>query len=216
MFYKNFSTPKSPLQWQEFRLNKFSTQLNKNSFSSGDSENYLEIVKEFLEQKHKMLLMLVYGFGLRLSEIRMPRPNHIDWDRNIIHINGKGSKQHNLPLGPWFKEPLRQYLKINPGLIYLFDGLKKGESYPRRTIQKIYENGCKKAEIQRRAGIHALRHRFATHLLEQRMDTRKAQVMPRHSIIKMTQIYTHVNSTEIAKIRSTLASILSQKKEGRL
>jgi hypothetical protein len=102
-------------------------------------------------------------------------------------------------------------LAANKGLVYLFEGSEKRQPYPPRTIQKIYDNACKKSKIQRRGGIHSLRHSFATHLLEQGVDLRKIQVLLGHSSVKTTQIYTHISREEIAKIRSPLASLMSVK-----
>jgi site-specific recombinase XerD len=93
------------------------------------------------------------------------------------------------------------------GLTYLFEGREKGKPYPKRTIQKIYDNACSNSDICRKGGIHSLRHSYATHLLEQGMDINKIKTLLGHSSIKTTQIYTHVSKEEIAKIRSPLAFI---------
>jgi site-specific recombinase XerD len=173
---------------------------------------------EFLDQnrksdpKHKLILMLAYGCGLRLAEIAVLRPSDIDWNREVIRIHGKGSKERDVPLDQCFHIPLKTYLAANRGLVYLFEGSEERRPYPPRTIQKIYDNVCNKSKIQRRGGIHSLRHSFATHLLEQGVDLRKIQVLPGHSSVKTTQIYTHISREEIAKIRSPLASLMSGKK----
>jgi site-specific recombinase XerD len=177
-----------------------------NVYGQGDVRKLLESVTN---PKHKIILMIAYGCGLRLAEIVALRPTHIDWDRGIIRIHGKGSKDRDVPLDACLAGPLRKHLADNPGLKYLFEGSEKGHPYPPRTVQKIYDNTCKKAKIQRKGGIHTLRHSFATHLLEQGVDLRQIQVLLGHSSIKTTQIYTHVSREEIAKIRSPLASILS-------
>jgi integrase/recombinase XerD len=182
-----------------------------NVYGQGDMWKILECISN---EKHKMIMMLTYGCGLRLAEINLLRLTDIDWDRNVIRIHGKGSKERDLPLDQCLAEPLRRYLKSNPNLHYLFEGSSKGRPYPRRTIEKIYDNACKKAGVQRKGGIHTLRHSFATHLLEQGVDLRQIQVLLGHTNIKTTQIYTHVSREEIAKIRSPLASLRPPKRNG--
>ena len=161
--------------------------------------------------KHRLVLILGYGGGMRLGEIGVLKVNDIDWDRKMIRINGKGSKQRDIPLDDCFVEPFKTYLSANPGLIYLLEGREKGKPYPPRTIQRIYDNACEKAGIIRKGGIHSLRHSFATHLLEQGVDINKITILLGHSSVKTTQIYIHVSREEIAKIRSPLASIKKKK-----
>jgi site-specific recombinase XerC len=201
MFYKNFSTPKSPLQWQEFRLDKFSAQLKKRSFSSGDSESCLEIVKEFLEKKHKMLLMPEYNLGLRLSEIRILRPTQTNWNNNITRINGKGKKDDMAPA-------ITAWLKSGSGTDYLFEGYVPGKAISRRTIEKVYTNACMSLKIDLQGGIHSLRHSFASHLLEQGVDLRYIQELLGHASPKTTEIYMHVAANKIVEIRSPIAGLL--------
>jgi site-specific recombinase XerD len=181
-------------------------------YGQGDLWDMLACVKN---EKQRLVLMLGYGCGLRLAEINRLRPNDIDWDREVIRIHGKGAKERDLPLDPCLVEPLRKHLTAHPDLNYLFEGSKKGHPYARRTIEKIYSNACEKAGIQRKGGIHSLRHSYATHLLEQGVDLRQIQVLLGHSSIKTTQIYTHVSKEEIAKIRSPLASLKPKKSSGR-
>jgi len=164
--------------------------------------------------KHKLVLMLAYGCGLRLAEIVNLRPEHIHWDRQTIRILGKGSKERDLPLGPCLAEPLRAHLAERRGAAYVFGGAKKDHPYPRRTVQKIYDNACKKAKTARKGGIHALRHSFATHLLEHGVHLRHIQTLLGHSSIKTTQIYTHVSREQTGKIRSPLASLRGAKSKG--
>jgi site-specific recombinase XerD len=173
-----------------------------------------KIIEGVNNDKHKLVLILAYGFGLRLSEIGALKPKDIDWDRNVIRIQGKGAKERDLSIDQSIAPILRDYLDANPGQAYLFEGACKGQPYPRRTIEKIYDNACKKAGIQRRGGIHSLRHSFATHLLEQGTDLRHIQVVLGHSSIKTTQIYTHVSRDEIAKIRSPFASLCPPENKG--
>jgi len=116
--------------------------------------------------------------------------------RNVIRAHGKGSKERDLPIDETISPIIQEYLDSNPKLIYLFEGRRKGHPYPKRTIEKIYDNACHKAKIQKRGGIHSLRHSYATHLLEQGTDLRQIQMLLGHSSIKTTQIYTHVSQEE--------------------
>jgi site-specific recombinase XerD len=177
-------------------------------------EDVRKILDAAANPKHKLVLMLAYGLGLRLKEITLIKPSDIGWEREIIRINGKGTKQRDLPLDPCIAKPLRSYLQDYPGQKYLFEGSVKSAPYPSRTIQKIYHNACEKAGIQLRGGIHSLRHSFATHLLEAGIDLRQIQFLLGHSSIKTTQVYTHVSREEIAKVRSPLASIMPPKQGG--
>lgn len=180
-------------------------------YGQGDVWRILEAAKN---DKHRLILILAYGIGLRLSEIAALHPEDIDWDRKTIRIHGKGAKERDLSIDQSIAPILINYLDKHPDQIYLFEGAQKGRPYPRRTIEKIYENACKKAGIEKRGGIHSLRHSYATHLLEQGTDLRQIQVVLGHSSIKTTQIYTHVSRDEIAKIRSPFATLCPPKDRG--
>ena len=203
---------KSPLMTDKIPRMKTGFQLLK----VYSQEDIGRIMDAAVNPKHKLVLMLAYGLGLRLNEIVHLKPTDIDWEREIIRINGKGSKQRDLPLDSCIAEPLRAYLQANTGLKYIFEGSVKSKPYPSRTIQKIYHNAVRKAGIQPRGGIHSLRHSFATHLPEQGKDTREIQFLLGHSSIKTTQIYTYVSREQIAGIRSPLASIMALKHKGRV
>jgi Site-specific recombinase XerD len=158
-------------------------------------------------EKHRLVLMVAYGCGLRLSEIQNLKPQDIAWDRQIIRIKGKGSKDRQVMLDPYLAQVLKQYLSKHSKLIYVFEGQNPGSPYPKRTIEKIYDNACHASGIARKGGIHSLRHTFATHLLEQGTGLRQIQEVLGHSSIKTTEIYTHVSNKEISKIRSPLANL---------
>jgi site-specific recombinase XerD len=110
-------------------------------------------------------------------------------------------------LDPVLGHALQEYLAGHPDCRYVFEGQTQKSPYPKRTIEKIYENACRSAGIQRKGGIHTLRHTFATHLLEQGTGLRHIQEVLGHSSIKTTEIYTHVSNKEILKIRSPLSTL---------
>jgi site-specific recombinase XerD len=87
---------------------------------------------------------------------------------------------------------------------WLFPGQNKEKHISTRTIQKIFENACKSANINKKTGIHSLRHSFATHLLEQGTDLRYIQELLGHKSSKTTEIYTHVSTKNISGIKSPL------------
>lgn len=173
-------------------------------YSAGEVERIIAVLKN---EKHRIIIMLAYGCGLRLSEIQNLKPQDIAWDRQIIRIKGKGSKDRQVMLDPFLAETIKQYLSKHPNLVFLFEGQTAGSPYPKRTIEKIYDNACQASGIARKGGIHSLRHTFATHLLEQGTGLRQIQEVLGHSSIKTTEIYTHVSNKEISKIRSPLANL---------
>ena len=152
--------------------------------------------------KHKLVIILLYSSGLRLSEVVNLKREDIDVDRNIIFINqGKGKKDRQTILSKKAKEILLKYLctskfKTN----YLFEG-RKGK-YSSKTIQKILENVSKKANIKKKISPHMLRHSFATHLLENGIDIRYIQKLLGHSRLSTTQGYTYVAKSDFLKIKS--------------
>jgi integrase/recombinase XerD len=173
-------------------------------YSSNDIEH---LINHTDNPKHRLVLMLAYGCGLRLSEIQNLRPTDIDWGRSVISIKGKGSKERLVMLDPVLGRSLKLYLAGQPDCRYVFEGQTSGSPYPKRTIEKIYEKACRSAGIPRKGGIHSLRHTFATHLLEQGTGLRQIQEVLGHSSIKTTEIYTHVSTNEISKIKSPLSSL---------
>lgn len=170
-------------------------------------EDLTKILKVVENQKHRMVLMLIYGCGLRLSEVVSLKVNDIHWDRKVIQVFGKGSKERIVMLDESFAESLANYLNLYKPYMYVFEGDKPGQPYAKRTVELIFEKACKTAGLERIGGVHSLRHSFATHLLEQHVDIRKIQVLLGHASVKTTQIYTNVSNATISKIRSPLANI---------
>jgi len=173
-------------------------------YAAEELERMIGVLKN---EKHRLVLFMAYGCGMRLSEIQNLKPKDIDWDRRVIRIKGKGAKDRQVMLDPCIAGFLKIYLSKRPNLVYLFEGQTAGSPYPKRTIEKIYDNACRAAGIARKGGIHSLRHTFATHLLEQGTGLRQIQELLGHSSIKTTEIYTHVSNKEISKIRSPLANL---------
>ena len=156
--------------------------------------------------KHRLIVRLAYGCGLRMAEIRALKLDWFDFNKKTLRVTGKGSKTRVLMVDDKIKEDLERYINTgNNGSVYLFEGWKKGVKITEATISKIYARACEKAGITKRKGIHTLRHSFATHLLEQGVDLRYIQELLGHSSSKTTEIYTHVSPEAVRKIKSPIS-----------
>lgn len=156
--------------------------------------------------KHKLIIKLLYGCGLRVSEIVNLKNNDLNLDENLIKVNlGKGKKDRFVKIPSSIKEELKNYSKINNSK-FLFPS-NRGGKLTTATIQAIIKNSAKKAGIKKRVYPHLLRHSFATHLLEQGTDLRIIQKLLGHSDIKTTQIYTQISQASIKNIKSPLDNL---------
>ena len=105
---------------------------------------------------------------------------------------------------------LREYYTRYKPKEWLFEGAKPGKHISMRTVQAIFKRACVKAGIKRDISAHSLRHSFATHLLESRIDLRYMQEILGHKSSKATEIYTHVSRASLTKIKNPLDSIFKE------
>lgn len=157
--------------------------------------------------KHKTLLMLAYSSGLRVSEVVNIRTKDIDSQRMCILVRqAKGKKDRIVPLSPVLLVMLREYYKImKPGVNgYLFQGQGEGQPYSSRSLQLVLAAAKKKAGILKPGSIHALRHSFATHLLDKGTDVTMIMKLLGHNDLKTTLRYLHVTNRDILQIISPL------------
>jgi integrase/recombinase XerD len=154
--------------------------------------------------KSRLIISLLYSSGLRVSEIVKLKVNDLNLDENTGWVrSGKGSKDRIFTLSDNLKEEIREYLsgKNNE---YVFS---KDKPLTTRNIQKIISGIRKRAGLQKKITPHTLRHSFATHLLEQGTDIRVIQAMLGHASLNTTQVYTHVSSDQIKKVKNPLDSL---------
>lgn len=183
-------------------------------------EQIWNIIHATENMKHRLILMATYSAGLRASEIIALKPEHIDSQRMLIKVvDGKGCKDRYTLLSKKFLKELRKYYRTYRPRHYLFpSSQKKGKGTLRyETVREIYNKAREKAGIKTGAGLHTLRHSFATHLLEDGYDIRKIQLLLGHSCLSTTMIYVHVSRQTLSKIKSPLDSYDPQdedKKEG--
>ena len=169
---------------------------------------HLTEVKRLLEKtdnlKHNTILKLIYGMGLRVSEIINIKIEHIDSkSMRVFIVRGKGKKDRYANLPESILPQLRNYYKMYKPKEYLFEG-QYGGAYSVRSVQQIFNEAVKKANIIKKVGVHSLRHSFATHLLENGTDIRFIQDLLGHSDIKTTLVYTQVTDNSLRKIVSPL------------
>ena len=153
--------------------------------------------------KHKLIIKLLYGCGLRVGEIVNLKKENVNFDENLIYIKlAKGKKDRFVKVPSSIKNDLENYCSLNNSEI-LFPS-NRGGKLTKKTIAKIAQNAAKKAKIKKRVYPHLFRHSFATHLLEAGTDLRIIQKLLGHSDIKTTQIYTHISQASIKNIKSPL------------
>ncbi len=154
--------------------------------------------------KHNTMLKLSYGMGLRVSEIINLKVIDIDSRSMQVFIErAKGKKDRYANLPESILEQLRKYYQEYQPKEYLFEG-QYGGQYSVRSCQMVFQNSLSKAGINKKVGIHSLRHSFATHLLEKGTDVRFIQDLLGHKDIKTTLLYTHISDKSIQKIKSPL------------
>ena len=152
--------------------------------------------------KHRTILVTIYSCGLRLSELLDLKLSDIQSDRGVVSVRGgKGRRDRNTVLSDATLQLMRKYFKVYRPKEYLFEG-QDGGRYAAKSVQQIVKRAA--VGIRRRVSPHTLRHSFATHLLEQGTDLRYIQALLGHSSPKTTEIYTHVSTKSIERIKSPI------------
>jgi site-specific recombinase XerD len=154
---------------------------------------------------HRLLLMIVYSSGIRVSEVVRLKWEDIDISRKIITVrSGKGRKDRCTILADSVISALKSYPLDRDNSTWVFPGLEPDKPLSIRSAQRIFENALKRTDVKIGASIHTLRHAFATHLLENGTDIRYIQELLGHSSIKTTSRYTHIAQRGVLKIASPL------------
>ncbi len=165
------------------------------------------LIKVTANLKHKTILLLIYSGGLRLGELLNLKIGDIDSEAMKIHVRQAkekkdiGKKDRTIMLSEKTLSILRGYYKSYKPHDYLIEG-QKGGKYSPKSVQNVFKSAVKKAGIKKKVTVHSLRHSFATHLLDEGTDIRYIQELLGHKRLETTQIYTHVSSHSINKIKS--------------
>lgn len=164
--------------------------------------------------KHQTALSVAYGAGLRASEVVALKVGDIDSQRMTLRIEqGKGRKDRHAMLAPVLLERLRAWWRVAraQGKMldggWLFPGLNPIESLSTRQLNRAMHAAAKAAGIDKRVSMHTLRHCFATHLLEQKVDIRIIQVLLGHKKLETTALYAQVATEILREVVSPLETL---------
>jgi site-specific recombinase XerD len=161
-------------------------------------EEVRRMIDETTNLMHRTILMVLYGTGVRRTELSLLKVTDIDSKRMVIHIRqGKGSRDRDIPLSPKLLEALREYWHWKKPKIYLFPSKpgKRGVEEPMsdKVVWWAVREAARRAGITRKIGPHTFRHSFATELLEAGTDLRTIQLLMGHARLEDTTLYLHLS-----------------------
>ena len=174
-------------------------------------EEVTRLINAASTPRNKTVLAIAYGAGLRISEVAALKVSDIDSQRMVLKIDqGKGNKDRFAMLSPallnllrdWWRIAHAQHLMLCDG--WLFPGQNPVFHLTARQISRIFHAAAKEANLTKRASMHTLRHSFATHLLEQKVDIRIIQVLLGHSKLGTTAHYSQVANRTLRDVKGPL------------
>ncbi|MDD7888326.1 tyrosine-type recombinase/integrase [Flavivirga sp. 57AJ16] len=189
------------------RQNKLPIVLNK--------QEVRDLLKAPKYLKHRLMLGLMYGCGLRSYELCNLLQSDIDFERKTVFVKKKkGSRDRYLPLSAHLIRGLKRYLETEHPITYLFNSqvTKQGEPLPItvRAIQWVIKENRSKVATQKKFTAHTLRHSYATHLLEAGLNIISLKELLGHAHIETTMVYLHVANTGSSKKFSPLDTLFSR------
>ena len=157
-------------------------------------------------QRNKTIIEVLYGTGIRVSELIELKLSNIFFKESILKVTGKGNKERFVPLGKIALIEIKKYLnnrdklKINSKFSDILFLNRYGRQLTRSMIFKIINDSSKNAEIDKKISPHTLRHSYATHLLKNGADLRTIQLILGHESITTTEIYTHLDTFHLEDV----------------
>ena len=173
------------------------------SMSEDEVESLLGSPKSSIkiERRDKAMIEILYATGMRISELVNLKLTDIDFNRSVLKVFGKGSKERLVPYGEKAAEALRIYLEDRKKLDYKDVFLSnRGTRITRGAFWQRIKIYIKRENLKSSISPHTLRHAFATHLLNRGADLRSVQILLGHSDLSTTQIYTHIAKKRLGEI----------------
>jgi site-specific recombinase XerD len=171
-------------------------------------EEIVKILSLEKNPKHRLLLMLVYSSGLRVSEVVALKKEHIDISRKVIYIRlGKGRKDRSTLLSEKAAKYIEDYYSFFDIEKWIFPGQPASKHLTIRSAQHIFDKAIRRAGITKEISIHGRRHTFAAHLLESGTDIRYIQTLLGHANLRTTELYPHVARSRVLNIKSPLDTL---------
>lgn len=150
--------------------------------------------------RDQVILELLYGSGLRVSELVGLNRENLDLQSGLIRVLGKGSKERVVPVTNYAIEAIRNYLGMRvdhqPALLHNYQGARLSD----RSVRRILDKLVSKISLEQHVNPHMLRHSFATHLLDGGADLRSVQELLGHQKLSSTQIYTHLTRERLKEV----------------
>src|SRR5215469_6376381 len=174
-------------------------------------EEVARLIESASTSYHRVILMTLYGTGLRREELCRLKVADVDGQRMVFHVRqGKGHKDRDVTLSPRLLEVLRDYWKWRKPKTYLFPSYhSKRHEQPisSRTVYYAVREAARRAGIQKKVYPHLLRHSWATHLLERGTDLRTIQIQLGHFDLEATTIYLHLSQCHLQAITNPIESL---------
>lgn len=196
------------LEYKQFSLPEIDKDVKLPVVLNGDEVKSLMRACKLL--KHRLIIGLCYGCGLRCSEVRNLRVCDTDIQRGMVHVRqGKGSKDRCLPLGKMLCRGIARYIAAEHLHNYLFEG-NDGEALSQRGTQWVIYQAVKGAGILKDVHTHTLRHSYATHLLEQGVNILTIKELLGHAHIETTMVYLHIAKPSPQSVFGPLDTLYKQ------
>ena len=182
-------------------------------------EEVWRLLKSWDLLKHRVLVGLLYGCGLRCMEVRSIRLQDMDFDRRqLLVVQGKGKKDRYVPLSEHLIRGLKSYIEVEKPVEWLFNGQplpnRAGgdfdSRYSQKGVQWAVKQACKRAGITKDVHVHTLRHTYATHLLEDGIDIMTLKNLLGHENIETTIEYLQIAQLPTQKVFSPLDTLFEQ------